>query len=57
MDARGGEGGAFHVAALVIEEDVRAQHLQDGTLVDASEEGASLSTPSVHIPFGEINRE
>ena len=38
VDARGGEGGAFHVAALVIEEDVRAQHLQDGPLVDASEE-------------------
>ena len=38
MDARGGEGRAFHVAALIVEEDVRLQHLQHGPLREASQE-------------------
>lgn len=38
MDTRGGEGSTFHMAALIVEEDVRLQHLQHGPLREASQE-------------------
>ena len=43
VDARGGERRAFHVAALIVEEDVRLQHLQHGPLREAAQEKASLT--------------